>query len=91
MTTTALHLIISGRVQGVTFRASTRREALRLGVHGWVRNLPDRRVEAWLEGDPEAVGALKRWCHGGPPLAEVTGVEADEVEPEGLAGFEVRR
>ena len=65
------HLRIEGRVQGVSFRQSTRDEADRLGVKGWVRNLPDGAVEAVLEGEPEAVEALVAWCHRGPRLAEV--------------------
>lgn len=74
------HVYISGRVQGVFFRDSTRQKARELGVRGWVKNLPDGRVEAVFEGDREAVEALIRWCHVGPPLARVEKVEV-QYEP----------
>ena len=70
-----VHLFISGRVQGVFFRHNMRREALKLGVTGWVRNLPDGRVEAVIEGEEEKVEKLVEWAHRGPPLARV-----DEVK-----------
>jgi len=66
-----VRVVISGLVQGVFFRDSTRRQAERLGVTGWVRNLPDGRVEAVFEGDSARVGELVQWCHRGPPGAEV--------------------
>ncbi len=69
------HVFISGRVQGVFFRDSTRRMAHRLGVTGWVKNLPDGRVEAVFEGDEEAVKKIVEWCHEGPPAARVDRVE----------------
>lgn len=87
---TARRLIVSGRVQGVFFRASTRREAEHLGVAGWVRNLPDGTVEAHAEGAAEAVAALEAWAADGPPHAAVTAVDARDAEPEGLGAFEVR-
>lgn len=65
------HLFISGRVQGVFFRDSTRREALKRGITGWVRNLPDGRVEAVFEGDKEMVEDMIQWCHKGPEIAKV--------------------
>ena len=71
-----VHLLVSGRVQGVSFRAYTVDEARRLGVHGWVRNLPDGRVEAEAEGERASLLALVRWCQLGPPAARVDGVEA---------------
>ncbi len=73
-----VHVFISGKVQGVWFRSYTKKEADRLGVKGWVRNLPDGRVEAVFEGEEEAVEAMVRWCHEGSPLSRVTGVEAHE-------------
>ena len=91
MTAIARHVRVSGRVQGVAFRWHTREEALRLGLAGWVRNLPDGTVEVWAEGEPEAVAALERWLERGPALARVTGTEGEAAEPRGLAGFEVRR
>lgn len=83
-----LRLRITGRVQGVWYRGSTEREATRLGVHGWVRNLPDGSVEALLEGTPGAVRALVGWCRTGPPGARVAGVvETPEPVRGDLKGF----
>jgi acylphosphatase len=81
---------VSGRVQGVAFRAALRREARAAGVTGWARNLADGRVEAVLEGGPDAVAALVAWCRAGPSHARVERVEVQEEAHEGLAGFEVR-
>lgn len=78
-----IRAIISGRVQGVSYRASTAHEARRLGLTGWVRNLPDGRVELEAEGMPDAVEALVRWCHEGPPAAKVTDVGVDELPQAG--------
>jgi len=66
---------VSGRVQGVFFRAETREQAQRLGLCGWVRNLPDGRVELLAEGDAQAVRSLIAWCRTGPPHARVGRVE----------------
>ena len=68
------HLIIQGRVQGVWFRDSTRREATRLGLYGWVKNRFDGDVELVAEGPREQVQELVQWCHHGPPVARVTKV-----------------
>lgn len=85
-------LWVSGRVQGVFFRESARREAERLGVRGWVRNLPDGRVEALVEGLAEAVDAFIRWCHKGPPAARVDGVTVKDAAPTGeFSSFTVER
>lgn len=81
---------VSGRVQGVAFRASARRQARAAGVDGWVRNLADGRVEAVFEGDPGAVESMLAWCREGPSYARVERVEVREESPEGAAGFEVR-
>jgi acylphosphatase len=70
-----VHLVVSGRVQGVAFRAYTVDEARRLGVSGWVKNLPDGRVEAEAEGERPALEALVRWCEGGLPGARVDGLQ----------------
>jgi len=83
-------VLVSGFVQGVFFRDSCRSEAQRAGVAGWVRNLPDGRVEAVFEGGPDAVGRLVRWAHHGPPDAAVRDVDVFDEEPEGLSRFEVR-
>ena len=68
------HLIIEGRVQGVWFRDSTRQEAVKLGLSGWVKNRFDGTVEVVAEGPRERVETLVTWCHHGPPAARVTGV-----------------
>jgi acylphosphatase len=86
----ARRIVVSGRVQGVFFRDSTRQTAQTRGVSGWVRNTDEGTVEAHLEGDEDAVGSVIRWASSGPRQADVTGVDVDEVEPEGLDGFEVR-
>ncbi|HUZ21253.1 MAG TPA: acylphosphatase [Acidimicrobiales bacterium] len=83
-------LRVTGQVQGVWFRESTRREAERLGVRGWVRNCTDGSVEAVLEGDAGPVAELVRWSRSGPPRAHVLAVELSEEEPLGEPGFRVR-
>ncbi len=83
-------VVVSGRVQGVAFRASTEREARAQGLGGWVRNRADGRVEAVFEGPPDAVGAVLAWCHKGPRFARVSAVEVRDEAPEGLGGFHVR-
>ncbi len=65
------HILVGGLVQGVAFRAATIDAARRLGVNGWVRNLPDGRVEAEAEGARDRVEALVAWCRRGPPSARV--------------------
>ena len=83
-------VVVGGRVQGVFYRASCRREAQRLGVAGWARNLDDGRVEVVAEGPTEAVEALVAWCRQGPPSALVTGVTVRDEPPDGLSGFVTR-
>jgi acylphosphatase len=85
-----LHCFIDGRVQGVCFREYTKRQARLHGVAGWVRNLPDGRVEAVFEGDPAAVNRLRAWAQEGPPSALVISVEAREEDLCGEHGFEIR-
>ncbi|MBW1739896.1 MAG: acylphosphatase [Deltaproteobacteria bacterium] len=68
------HVVIDGRVQGVCFRMDTRRAALERRVKGWVRNLPDGRVEAVFEGREDDVKSMIKWCEAGPPLARVGNV-----------------
>lgn len=87
----ARHYFIGGKVQGVWFRDSTRQEAQRLGVTGWVRNVPDGRVEALFCGDAEQLAAMHAWLQHGPELADVTELSFEEVALEVFAGFEVRR
>ncbi|OQX63614.1 MAG: acylphosphatase [Deltaproteobacteria bacterium] len=69
-----IHLIVEGRVQGVWFRESTRREAVSLGLTGWVRNKPDGSVELVAEGPEDQIDILAAWCRQGPPAAKVNRV-----------------
>jgi acylphosphatase len=75
-----VQVVISGRVQGVAFRANCQRQANVLGVTGWVRNCWDGSVEALFEGSDQAVEAMLDWCRSGPSAAIVTGVAATEPE-----------
>jgi acylphosphatase len=81
-----VHLLVTGRVQGVAFRAATAEAARRLGVRGWVRNLADGRVEAEAEGERAAVEALVAWCRRGPPAARVDHLAVGWGEPRGDLG-----
>jgi acylphosphatase len=74
--------IITGRVQGVSYRASTAHEARRLGDVGWVKNRNDGGVELEAEGEPSKIAALLAWCENGPPLARVTNVAVEEQTPK---------
>lgn len=85
------HVLVSGMVQGVFFRYHTRELARALGVVGWVRNLPDGRVEAVFEGEGEAVRRMIDFCRRGPPGARVTNVEVRWGEPTGeFSSFTIR-
>ena len=82
---------VSGKVQGVFFRDATREKAEQLSLAGWVRNLPDGRVEALFDGPSETVREMVRWCEEGPSHAEVEDVDAEfEASGGDLEGFEVR-
>jgi acylphosphatase len=87
----AFKVNISGRVQGVRFRASARDEAKRMGVSGWVRNLTDGSVEVFIQGQEEKLNSLLSWCYEGPPGASVTGVEYAErpIDPS-INTFSIR-
>jgi protein-L-isoaspartate(D-aspartate) O-methyltransferase len=87
--TRRVRVLVEGRVQGVWFRESTRQEADRLGVAGWVRNLSDGRLEAVYEGEPSAVGRLLDWTRHGPERASVTAVHTTDEAPIGEVGFRV--
>ena len=85
------HIWVSGRVQGVYYRATTCDVARRLRLKGWVRNLPDGRVEIVAEGPEDALKALIDWCWEGPPLAKVEDVEVVWESPTGeFDDFKVR-
>lgn len=84
-------VLIKGRVQGVFFRAHTQQEALSLGLKGYVRNLPLRRVEAIFVGPRARVEQAIAWCHQGPPLADVSEVQVTWSDPdESYQDFEIR-
>jgi acylphosphatase len=87
---TARHFVVRGRVQGVGFRWSTAAVAGRLGVAGWVRNLPDGSVEVWAEADAGRIEALADWLRQGPGGARVSEVVSEAAVPAGVAGFEIR-
>ncbi|MEX0875706.1 MAG: acylphosphatase [Actinomycetota bacterium] len=82
------HVFVSGLVQGVSFRWYTVEQARHRGLGGWVRNLPDGRVEAVFEGDREAVESMVEWIRTGPRHARVSDVEVDWEEEEGLFEFD---
>lgn len=85
----AAHVYISGWVQGVFFRHNTKKQADKLGISGWVRNLSDGRVEAFFEGEKEAIEKMIEWCWKGPALARVDNVEVIWSEPKGFKNFEI--
>ena len=85
------HVYVSGRVQGVFFRTETQDEATRRGVTGWVRNLPDGRVEAVFEGEKDRVESLIEFCRRGPPGARINDVEVIMENYVGeFQGFRIR-
>lgn len=87
----AVRFLVGGKVQGVFFRASTREQALKLGLRGHARNLPDGRVEVLAEGDAIALDALERWLQVGPPLARVETIERGDSGVNIVAGtFAIR-
>ncbi|MCK5784807.1 MAG: acylphosphatase [Desulfobacterales bacterium] len=79
----SVHVVLSGRVQGVFFRMETRQAAERFGVNGWVRNRADGTVEAVFEGESEKVDLAVDWCKKGPPMASVSNIKIDEIEYTG--------
>ncbi len=86
-----MHIYVSGIVQGVSFRYYTLQEAVRCGVTGWVRNVPDGRVEAVIEGEEAAVDRMLAWCREGPRAARVDHVEVLSETPTGeFQGFRIR-
>jgi acylphosphatase len=84
-----VRVLLSGDVQGVGFRWYCREEAIGRSVAGFVRNLPDGRVEATFEGEPAAVEAMVAWCRSGPGSARVDDLQVDEEAPTGELGFRI--
>ena len=85
-----LSLVVRGRVQGVNFRAATRRQARLLGLVGWVCNRPDGAVEVCAEGDAAALGELRAWAERGPPAARVDALESEWRDAKGgFLDFEI--
>ena len=87
----AVHVYVSGKVQGVFYRASTKNKANKLGLNGWVKNRKDGRVEAFFEGEEEKVQQMISWCWQGSSAAEVDDVMVEEAETQNLQSFEIRR
>ena len=85
-----VHLIARGKVQGVWFRAGTQEQALQLGLCGWVKNCPDGTVEIHAEGEKETLEQFIDWCRKGPPAAQVSNLDIEWVESQGLTDFEIR-
>ncbi|KZN23937.1 acylphosphatase [Haladaptatus sp. R4] len=88
---TRAHVFVSGKVQGVFYRANTRDTAESKGIDGWVQNLSDGRVEAVFEGPESTVEEMVEWCHTGSPAADVDDVDVEYDDPNGEDGFRVRR
>lgn len=88
MSTVQAHVIVSGKVQGVYYRAKAREQAVALELAGWIKNMLDSRVEGIFEGERENVDKMIDWCLQGPSRADVTGLEIEWKEPRGdLSGF----
>ena len=86
----AARFLVSGKVQGVCFRAGTRDQALKLGIQGEAINLPDGRVEVRAKGEAASLDALENWLRHGPPMARVDGVQREPMHEAGIApGFTI--
>ena len=85
-----VHVIISGRVQGVWFRTSTKEKAKELGLTGWVRNTLNGDVEAVFEGEEEIIKKMINWCNSGPPMARVKNVVVKKQQTIGFNEFIIR-
>lgn len=91
MSTTAKHIIVKGKVQGVFYRKFTKQKAIELGLKGWVKNTDNGDVEILAQGNKEAVEQLSEWCRQGSPKAEVKDVEVKDIEPDpGLERFSIQ-
>ncbi len=87
----AKHLIITGHVQGVFYRATAEQVALKIGLRGWIQNNASGSVEAHIEGEDAVIEQFIDWCHHGPDKAEVENVQVTDCEPENCSSFEVRK
>jgi acylphosphatase len=85
----AVHLKVTGRVQGVFFRSTTKEKADELGITGWVKNCQDGSVEILAQGDDEKLKEFEEWCHQGPEDADVQQVDTQKIDPESHDVFEV--
>ena len=88
---TCLRVIVSGQVQGVGYRYGTKERAIALGILGWVRNLPDGRVEAMISGEATPIDNMMKWFYDGPPAARVNAVETEQQSIQSFESFEIRR
>ena len=89
MICSAAHIIIHGRVQGVSFRASTHNKASELSIKGWVRNLPNDTVEVHAEGNHENLDKFIKWCQKGPSFAKVSKCDLEWIMPEEIHSFKI--
>ncbi len=87
----AVHVYVSGKVQGVFYRANTKNKANELGINGWIKNRKDGRVEAFFEGEDEKVQQMISWCWKGSPIAEVDDVMVEVSKSQNLQSFEIKR
>lgn len=84
-------IIVTGKVQGVFYRQSTKEKAMALGLAGIVKNQPDGSVFIQATGDPGLLNQLVAWCRQGPSRAEVTSVQVETIEPRAFIGFTIQR
>ena len=89
MICSAVNIIVHGKVQGVSFRASTETKASELSIKGWVQNLPNDTVEVHAEGDHENLDKFIKWCQKGPPFAKVSKCDLDWIMPEEINNFTI--
>lgn len=87
----SLHLLVKGRVQGVSYRISAKEEADRLSITGWVRNTPEGHVEITATGSDDALKAFTTWCRRGPTHAHVAGLITEPLKETPFPGFSIRR
>ena len=85
----AIRISVSGRVQGVFFRRTSKEQADALGITGWIRNTDEGNVEIHAEGSPDALEQFQAWCRKGPPAARVDIVKVEDIPDEGFEAFEI--